>query len=65
MDAYIYLSATPEALIASMLSPEEFGAYLSMGTKKRNRGQAIFFEVDPQQISGLIVRLFENKVAVT
>lgn len=30
-----------------MLSPEEFGNYLAIGTKKRTRGQAIFFEVDP------------------
>jgi hypothetical protein len=54
MKKYIYLTATPEALIASMLPPEEFGAYLSTGTKKRNRGQAIFFEVDLGQIEKLI-----------
>ena len=54
MDKYIYLTATPEALIASMLPPEEFGAYLSTGSKKRNRGQAIFFEVDLGQIENLI-----------
>jgi hypothetical protein len=29
-----------------MLSPGEFGNYLATGTKKRTRGQAIFFEVD-------------------
>jgi hypothetical protein len=54
MDRFIYLTATPEALIASMLSPIEFGAYLSTGTKKKNRGQAIFFEVDLGQIEHLI-----------
>jgi len=54
MNKYIYLTATPEALIASMLPPAEFGAYLSTGTKKRNKGQAIFFEVDLDQIEGLI-----------
>jgi len=54
MDKYVYLTATPEALIASMLPPEEFGAYLSTGSKKRNRGQAIFFEVDLSQIENLI-----------
>ena len=54
MNKYIYLTATPEALIASMLSPEDFGAYLSTGTKKRNKGQAIFFEVDLDQIEKLI-----------
>jgi hypothetical protein len=54
MEKYIYLTATPEALIASMLPPVEFGAYLSTGTKKRNKGQAIFFEVDLGQIEKLI-----------
>jgi hypothetical protein len=54
MSKFIYLTATPEALIASMLPPVEFGAYLSTGTKKRNRGQAIFFEVDLRQIENLI-----------
>lgn len=54
MEKYIYLTANPEALVASMLSPEDFGHYLSTGTKKRNRGQAIFFEVDMAKIkSGL------------
>jgi hypothetical protein len=54
MNRFIYLTATPEALIASMLPPAEFGAYLSTGTKKRNKGQAIFFEVDLSQIEKLI-----------
>ncbi len=54
MSKFIYLTATPEALIASMLPPKEFGEYLSIGTKKRNKGQAIFFEVDLGQIENLI-----------
>ena len=54
MSKFIYLTATPEALIASMLPPVEFGAYLSTGTKKRNKGQALFFEVDLSQIEKLI-----------
>ncbi len=54
MSKFIYLTATPEALIASMLSPSEFGAYLSTGTKKRNKGQALFFEVDLSKIESLI-----------
>ena len=54
MSNFIYLTATPEALIASMLPPLEFGAYLSTGTKKRNKGQAIFFEVDLDKIEKLI-----------
>jgi hypothetical protein len=43
MSIYFYLSLVPEALIASMLPPKEFGNYLAVGTKKRTRGQAIFF----------------------
>jgi hypothetical protein len=54
MSKYIYLTCTPEALVASMLPPEGFGLYLSTGTKKRNRGQAIFLEVDLGQIENLI-----------
>ena len=54
MSKYVYLTATPEALIASMLTPSEFGAYLSTGTKKRNKGQAIFIEVDLSKIEKLI-----------
>ena len=54
MSKFIYLTATTEALIASMLPPAEFGAYLSTGTKKRNKGQAIFFEVDLGKIEKLI-----------
>ncbi|NQT27079.1 hypothetical protein HQ585_17120 [candidate division KSB1 bacterium] len=46
MKSYLYLSLIPEALIASMLPPEEFGTYLAIGTKKRTRGEAIFFEID-------------------
>jgi hypothetical protein len=44
---HLYLSLIPEALIASMLSPEEFGSYYAVGTKKKTAGQAIFIEVDP------------------
>jgi hypothetical protein len=54
MNKFIYLTATPEALIASMLPPADFGAYLATGTKKRNKGQAIFFEVDLSKIENLI-----------
>jgi len=54
MAKYLYLSITPEALIASMIPPAEFGAYMATGTKKRNRGQAIFFEVDLDKIRHLI-----------
>lgn len=47
MKPHLYLSLVPEALILSMLPPEEFGNYLAVGTHQRSRGQAIFFELDP------------------
>lgn len=46
MQCYLYLSLIPESLIASQLPPEEFGSYYATGSRKRSRGQAIFFEVD-------------------
>ncbi len=46
-DVRLYLSLIPEALIASMLAPEEFGAYYAVGTEKKSRGQAAFIEIDP------------------
>ena len=54
MNKYIYLTCNPEALVASMLPPKGFGLYLSTGTKKRNKGQSIFFEVDLDKIESLI-----------
>jgi hypothetical protein len=51
MKIHLYLSLNPEALIASHLAPEEFGAYLAVGTQKYSRGQAMFFEVDPDMHS--------------
>ena len=47
MNVHLYLSLIPEALIASMLTPEEFGVYYAVGTQKRSRGQAVFFELAP------------------
>jgi hypothetical protein len=47
MEKHLYLSMIPEALIASMLTPEEFGVYYAVGSQKKSRGQAIFFELDP------------------
>lgn len=47
MDCYMYLSLTPEALVLSMLPPEEFGVYYSTGTEKKTHERAMFFEVDP------------------
>jgi len=45
MATHLYLSMIPEALMASMLPPDEFGTYLATGTHKRSRGQAMFFEL--------------------
>lgn len=50
MKIHYYLSLIPESLIASMLEPEAFGNYFAIGSQKRARGQAIFFEVDPDQL---------------
>ena len=47
MAQHLYLSFLPEALIFSMLSPEEFGKYLAIGAKKQSRAHAMFFSVDP------------------
>ena len=46
-DTRLYLSMMPEALVASMLGPEEFGAYLAVGTQKRSSGEAMFFALKP------------------
>ncbi len=48
MTVHLYLSLIPEALIASMLPPEEFGTYYSVGYRKKVRGQAMFLELDPE-----------------
>lgn len=47
MTKHLYFSLIPEALIASMLSPEQFGQYYATGHKYKTRGQAVFFEIDP------------------
>ena len=48
MNAHFYMTVFPEALVASMLSPEEFAPYFAVGSRKRLPGRAIFFEVDPK-----------------
>lgn len=45
MTIHLYLSLIPEVLVASHLPPEEYGAYLALGSKKRSQGQAIFFKL--------------------
>jgi len=47
MTVHLYLSLIPEALIASMLPPEEFAIYYTVGYSKKMRGQAMFIELDP------------------
>lgn len=47
MTVHLYLSLIPEALIASMLPPEEFGQYYATGHHYKSKGQAMFFEIDP------------------
>lgn len=47
MAVHLYFSLIPEALILSMLSPEEFGQYYATGHHYKSKGQSIFFEVDP------------------
>lgn len=44
---HLYLSLMPEALIVSMLSPEDFGSYYALGSSRTTQGQAVFFEMDP------------------
>ncbi len=64
MKKYIYLTIAPEALIGSMLPPEEFGCYMATGTKKSNKSQVIFFEIDCQQIVQLIHFDYLNRKCV-
>ena len=58
MKTYLYFSATPEALIASNLEPEKFGRYLAVGTQKRSRGQAVFFELDMDLMGDVISKKY-------
>lgn len=50
MKIHLYLSVIPEALIASMLKPEEFGLYLSTGNRRMSSGPAVFFELEPDKV---------------
>ena len=46
MESHLYLSVMPEALIASHLTPEQFGTYYATGSQKKSRSMAMFFELD-------------------
>ena len=62
MKQYIYLSLTPESLVASHLPPNEFGNYLATGTRKRLRGQAIFLELNPAKLPDLPVDYLNERL---
>nr|NLI51007.1 hypothetical protein [Propionibacterium sp.] len=47
MRTHLYFSLIPEALIASQLEPAEFGQYYATGYGFKSKGQALFFELDP------------------
>ncbi len=40
-----------DALVASQLPPEEFGAYMATGSQKQTTGRLIFLEVDPAKVT--------------
>jgi hypothetical protein len=44
---HLYMSVLPEALIASMLEPADFGLYYAVHHEREARRAAIFFEIDP------------------
>lgn len=62
MKTYLYFSVTPEALIVSGLEPEKFGGYLAVGTQKRSRGQAVFFELDIDLMSDVVSKEYIEEI---
>jgi hypothetical protein len=64
MEKYIYLTIAPEALIGSMLPPNEFGHYMATGTKKSNKSQMIFFELDYEQVKSMFNNDYFNSKCV-
>ncbi|MCF7958168.1 MAG: hypothetical protein K9M57_06955 [Phycisphaerae bacterium] len=45
MNEYLYMTLTPETLVASMLPPVEFGQYLTTGSTKQTHDRAIYFDL--------------------
>jgi len=45
MTTHFYLSLLPEALIVSMLDPEEFGTYYAVGSAKNPAGRQCFLRL--------------------
>lgn len=64
MKTYLYFSVTPEALVVSGLEPEKFGSYLAVGTQKRSRGQAVFFELDQDLVGDIVSKEYIEKNCV-
>jgi len=62
MKQFVYLSITPESLVASHLPPFEFGNYLAVGTRKRLRGQAIFLELDTAKMKNLPMKYLNERL---
>ncbi len=62
MKQFLYLSITPESLVASHLPPAEFGNYLATGTRKRLRGQAIFLELESSGMKDLPMEYLNEKL---
>lgn len=62
MEKYYYLVFTPESFIASHLAPEDFGHYLSVGTRKRIHCQNIFFELDPERMDNIPHGYIDSKL---
>lgn len=49
MNVHLYMMCYQgEALVASHLSAEAFGAYMAVGTQKHTSGNVMFFEIDPE-----------------
>ena len=46
MGCYLYMTTFPEALVASMLPPDDFCKYLAVGTEKRAHEHAMLFQID-------------------
>ena len=67
MNYHLYLTLIPEAIIASMLSPEEFASYYALGESGKSNGQVLFIEIDPAfrndffQIDNAVVRCIPDK----
>ena len=62
MKQFVYLSITPESLVASHLPPVEFGNYLATGTRKRLRGQVIFLELDTAKMKNLPIDYLNERL---